>query len=249
MSKVIFVGAGPGDPDLITVKGRRALEEADMVVYAGSLVPEVMLSWASETAVLIDSASLTLQEIVEMLVRAVEEGLTVVRLHSGDPAVFGAIGEQIDALEVNGIDYEIIPGVTAAFAAAAALGRELTMPEVSQAVIFARVGGRTPVPAGQEIDNLARSNATLCVYLSVQQVDELDAALKSHYPPQTPAAVVYHASRPDERVFRTTVAQMAQTIKDAGLTKTTIILVGAALAGPSNRSRLYDEEFRHGFRE
>lgn len=249
MSKVIFVGAGPGDPDLITVKGKRALEEADMVVYAGSLVPEVMLSWASETAVLIDSASLTLQEIVEMLVRAAEEGLTVVRLHSGDPAIFGAVGEQIDALEANGIDYEIVPGVTAALAAAAAIGRELTMPEVSQAVIFARVGGRTPVPAGQEIASLARSKATLCVYLSVQQVDELDAALKPHYPPQTPVAVVYHASRPDQKLFRTTVAQLAQTVNDAGLTKTTIILVGAALAGPSNRSKLYDEGFRHGFRE
>lgn len=249
MSKIIFVGAGPGDPDLITVKGRRAIELADIIVHAGSLVPRPMLAWAAPGAETIDSSGLAFDEIMEIFARAHRDSLALVRLHSGDPSLFGAIQEQIDWLLDNRMDFEIIPGVTAAFAAAAVIGRELTLPEASQTVIFSRVAGRTPVPKGQDLESLAKIQATLCLYLSVDKVDEIAADLLKHYPPDTPTAVVYHASRPDEKTWRQPLSDLAKVVTEAGITSTAVILVGAALGAKGARSKLYDKEFTHGCRE
>lgn len=248
MSKVIFVGAGPGDPELITVKGKKALEAADIVIYAGSLVSKEVLDWAAATAELVDSAGLTLEEIVKIYKRAAAGDRTVVRLHSGDPSIYGAIGEQIDCLVELGVDYEIIPGVTAAFAAAAAIGRELTMPEVSQTVIIARAAGRTSVPPGQDIATLAQSKSTLCLYLSIDKIDEISGPLGRFYEKDTPVAVVYRASRSDQRVIRTNLAGLAPAIETSGIRKTAIVIIGPALAGPAVKSKLYDKEFTHGSR-
>lgn len=249
MSRIIFVGAGPGDPDLITVKGRRAIESADIILYAGSLVPPAMLTWAGSKAETIDSSGLAFDEIMEVFARADRDSLALVRLHSGDPSIYGAIQEQIDWLRENEIDFAVIPGVTAAFAAAAVIGRELTMPEISQTVILSRVAGRTPVPEGQDLESLAKIQATLCLYLSIDKVDEVAGDLLKYYPADTPTAVVYHASRPDEKVWRLPLAGLAEVINGAGITSTAVILIGAALGAKGSRSKLYDKEFTHGCRE
>jgi precorrin-4/cobalt-precorrin-4 C11-methyltransferase len=248
MSRVVFVGAGPGDPELITVKGRRALETADVVVYAGSLVPAELLGWAAPGAELIDSAELTLEQITGVFERAAREDLAVVRLHSGDPGLYGAIQEQIDWLIDHNIGFELSPEATPPSAPAAALGRELTLPEVSQAVIFARLSGRTPVPEGQDIDSLAKTRATLCLYLSIDKLDEATEALKRHYGDDAPAAIVYRASRPDQKIWRTTVGELAATARAAALKGTAVAIVGRALAGRSINSKLYDKGFSHGRR-
>jgi len=250
MHPVIFVGAGPGDPELITVKGQRALAAARLVVYTGSLVSPAVLAWADPAAELIDSAALSLEEIVGHLVRGYRAGWRVVRLHSGDPALFGALQEQLAALEEEGVPYEIIPGVTAAFAAAAALKRELTLPEVTQTVIFTRAAGRTAVPEREALSRLARHGATLAIYLSAHLVEEVAAELLTGYPPETPAAVAYRVSWPEERLLTCTLGELAATVRGAGLTRHTLILVGPTLGAgkPAAASRLYDAGFSHGCR-
>lgn len=248
-SKVIFVGAGPGDPDLITVKGRQAVEAADIIVYAGSLVPPAILGWAAPEAEKIDSAGLTFEEITEIFARADRDSKLLVRVHSGDPSLYGAIQEQIDWLAGKGIAYEIVPGVTAAFAAAAAIGRELTLPEVSQTVILGRVSGRTPVPASQSLEKLAAIQGTLCLYLSIDKVEEIQADLLKHYSGDTPVAVVHNASRPDEKIWRLSLANLANIISKTGIKSTAVIIVGAAVGAKGARSKLYDKEFTHGCRE
>lgn len=248
---VVFMGAGPGDPELITVKGQRALARAQMVVYAGSLVSPAVLGWASPQAELIDSAPLSLGEIVAHLLRGHRAGKRVVRVHSGDPALFGALKEQLVALKEEGVPYQVIPGVTAAFAAAAALAHELTLPEVTQTVILTRAPGRTPVPEREALGRLAQHQATMAIYLSVHLVEEVVRELLQGYPPDTPAVAVYRVSWPEERFVRCSLADLPARVKEAGITRQALILVGQALGSgaPPAASRLYDQSFSHGWRK
>ncbi|MBS3897446.1 MAG: precorrin-4 C(11)-methyltransferase [Dethiobacter sp.] len=247
---VWFVGAGPGDPELITLRGVRLLREAELVVYAGSLVNKAVLIHANPGALLIDSASLALDELVGIMAEAVTKGRQVVRLHTGDPALFGAIQEQMDALQQLGIKSVMVPGVSSYAAAAAAVGRELTMPEITQTVIITRMGGRTPVPEKENLRSLASHQAAMCIFLSVGMIEQVVSELLSAYPKETPVAVVEKASWPEERVIQGTLAEIAQKVSEAGVTKTAMILVGDFLAGEKKRkSRLYAADFSHGFRE
>jgi precorrin-4/cobalt-precorrin-4 C11-methyltransferase len=246
---VIFLGAGPGDPELITLKGRRLLDEADLIVYAGSLVNPALLDGVR--AEIYDSAGMTLDEVMAVLLAAWQAGKKAVRLHTGDPALYGAIREQMQRLEQEGISYEVVPGVSSAFAAAAALKAELTVPEVTQTVIFTRIGGRTPVPASESLPKLAAIQASMCIFLSVGMMEQVAAELISGgYPANTSVAVVEKASWPDERLVRGTLADIAVKVQEAGIRKTAMILVGAALSDEATAvSRLYDAEFSHEFRE
>jgi precorrin-4/cobalt-precorrin-4 C11-methyltransferase len=252
---VRFVGAGPGDPELITVKGMRYLQEADRVVYAGSLVPEILLGYCRKDAKVYDSASLTLAQTHALLKEGYEAGERVVRLHTGDPTLYSAINEQIDLLDRDGIACEVVPGVSAAFAAAAVVKQELTIPEVSQTVILTRLGGRTPVPGGEKLATLASHRATMVIYLSVQRIEEVVAELREHYPVHTPAMVAYRIGWPEEQVVRGTLENIAERVRAVGIGRQAIILVGEVfgikdVSGEKvKRSRLYDETFSHGFRD
>jgi precorrin-4/cobalt-precorrin-4 C11-methyltransferase len=250
---VLFVGAGPGDPELITVKGRNALAAADLVVYAGSLVPEALLSWTRPGTPAINSASMALEEIVAAMEQAHRRGKRVVRLHTGDPSLYGAIFEQIAELQKLGIPYRVIPGVTAAFAAAAALGIEYTLPEVSQTLILTRVAGRTPVPAGEDLAGLAAHRASMAIYLSMGQVRAVAAALAEEYGETAPCAVVYQASQPGEKVIRTRLNELVDRVKAEGITRQAVIIVGRVLeVAPQDlkaKSKLYDRDFEHGYRK
>jgi precorrin-4/cobalt-precorrin-4 C11-methyltransferase len=243
-----FVGAGPGDPELITVKGRRLLEEADVVLYAGSLVPPAVLRWTRRDCARHDSAPLALGEQVELMAEAHAAGKKVVRLHTGDPSLYGAIGEQMRALEARGIEYAVVPGVSSFVAAAAALPAELTLPGVSQTVIITRQPGRTPVPEGQELASLAAHGATMAVFLSAGDLEGTVAALREHYPEATAAAIVQRASWPEQVVLRGTLATIAGQAAAAGVDRTAMILVGDALRNEGEASLLYDTGFSHGYR-
>ncbi|MBC7325888.1 MAG: precorrin-4 C(11)-methyltransferase [Moorella sp. (in: Bacteria)] len=247
--KVYFVGAGPGDPELITVKGRRLLEEAGVIIYAGYLVNPRVLKYASPGARLYNSASLTLEEVLAIMEEAVAGGIKVVRLHTGDPSLYGALQEQVDALDRLGIPYEIVPGVSSFSAAAAAVKRELTLPGISQTLILTRRAGRTPVPPGERLPDLSRHRASLCLFLSSQDLAAATAELARGYGETTPAVVVYKASWPEEKVVRGTLADIAVKAGEAGIERTALLLVGDFLAGDYQRSRLYDPAFSHGFRQ
>ena len=247
-NRIYFVGAGPGDPELITLKGKRLLEEADLVVYAGSLVSPALLRFCSR-ARLVDSAGIDLEAIVATMVEGFHAGQRVVRLHSGDPAYYSAIKEQIARLRAGDIPFNVVPGVTSLSAVAAALESELTVPEVSQTVIITRAEGRTPVPQREALAGLAAHRATMAVFLSAGLADKLQQQLLAGYPPGTPAAVVQHASRPGQVILRTSVGSLAADIKAAGIDRTAIILVGDALAQLGEDSRLYDSSFAHGYRQ
>lgn len=248
--QVHFVGAGPGDPDLITVKGKKLLSEADVVVYAGSLVNPELLEATGPHCEIHNSASMTLEEVIEVMRAAVEEGKKVVRLHTGDPSIYGAIQEQIDLLDRLGIRWKVVPGVSSFLAAAAALGQEYTLPGVSQTVIITRMEGRTPVPDREKIRSLAEHQATMCIFLSVHMFGELVRELtEGGYPPHTPVAVVEKASWPEQRIFRGTLATIADQLAAAGVSRTAMVIVGKVLAGEYEQSRLYAPEFGHMFRE
>lgn len=254
MSKVYFIGAGPGDAELITVKGARLLREAEVVIYAGSLVDrELVRNYAPEAQVW-DSAGMDLEGTVQAMTDAVVAGKRVVRLHTGDPSVYGAIQEQMAALDEVGIEYGVVPGVTSAFAAAAALKQELTLPEVSQTVILTRLEGKTPVPERERLAEIARIGATLVIYLSVSMINRVvEELLQGAYTPETPAAVVCRASWPDELVVEGTLADIAGKVEAAHIGKQALILVGDVLnarrAGLKAKSLLYDKGFTHGFRK
>ncbi len=247
--KVYFVGAGPGDRELLTLKAKRVIAEADVIIYAGSLLNPEILKWAEEGAALFNSATMTLEEITEVLLRARAEGKTVARLHSGDPALFSAIQEQMDWCQENSIPFEVIPGVSSYSAACASLGQELTLPGVSQTVILTRLAGRTPVPGKEELRKLAASRATLVLFLSVHYIGEVVSQLVDLYGVDTPVAVVEKASWPEERVVRGTLGDIAGKVKEAGIDKTAIIIVGDVLNRSYERSRLYHKGFGHGYRE
>lgn len=254
MPKVQFIGAGPGDPELITVKGARLLAEADVVVFAGSLVDRELVRTYAPAAEVWDSAGMTLEETIRVMAGAVAAERRVVRLHTGDPSIYGAIQEQMAALDELGIDYEVIPGVTSAFAAAALLKQELTLPEVSQTVIFTRIEGNTPVPERERLAEIARIGATIVIYLSVAMIERVVAELLAGvYTPATPAAVVCRASWPDEEVVEGTLADIAVKAMGAGIDRQALIIVGDVLQarkkGLKAKSLLYDKGFSHEFRK
>ncbi|MHC1758828.1 MAG: precorrin-4 C(11)-methyltransferase [Negativicutes bacterium] len=248
--QVHFVGAGPGDPDLITVKGRRLMSEADVVVYAGSLVNPALLEVTGPHCEVHNSASMTLTEVIDVMQKAVSEGKQVVRLHTGDPSIYGAIQEQIDLLNQLGIQWEVVPGVSSFLAAAAALGQEYTLPGISQTVIITRMEGRTPVPDKEKIRSLAEHQTTMCIFLSVHMFEELVRELTAGgYSPDTPVAVVEKASWPEQRIFRGTLTTIAEQLSSAGVNRTAMVIVGKVLDGDYEQSRLYAPEFGHMFRE
>ncbi len=252
--KVYFVGAGPGDPDLLTVRAVRVLAEADVVIWADSLISPEVVALCRSDAQVHGSASLTREEIAALMTGAAAEGKTVARLHSGDPSLYGALLEEMRVLDEAGIEYEIVPGVSSLFAAAAALKVELTAPGVSQTVIVTRAPGRTPMPEGEDLHALARHRSTLALFLSAARLREAVAALvEGGYAPDTPAAIVYRASWPDEMVLRGTLSEMPRLAREAGITRQAIVLVGKALdpalKGPQGpTSSLYDPSFSHLFR-
>lgn len=247
--KVYFIGAGPGDPELLTLKAKRVIAEAGVIIYAGSLINPEILRYAKQGAALFDSATMTLEEVTQVLLQARAESKTVARLHSGDLALFSAVQEQIDWCRENSIPFEVIPGVSSYSAACASLGQELTLPGVSQTVILSRLAGRTPVPVKEELRKLAATRATLVLFLSVHYIDEVVSQLTDLYGAGTPVAVVEKASWPEERVIRGTLGDIAGQVKDRGIDKTAIIIVGDVLNKSYERSRLYHKEFGHGYRK
>lgn len=247
---VWFVGAGSGAVDLITVRGQRLLQQADVIIYAGSLVNPALLQEAKPGAEILDSAAMTLEEVVAAMLSAEEAGKTTVRLHTGDPSLYGAIREQMDALAPHGVQYEVVPGVSSFSAAAAALAAEYTLPGVSQSLILTRMAGRTPVPEGEGIEALARHGSSMAVFLSAGMLEELQQELqKGAYTADTPAAIVYKASWPDEKRCRCTVGTLAACGKENGIDKTALVLVGDFLGAEYERSKLYDPAFTTGFRK
>lgn len=247
--KVIFVGAGPGDPELLTVKAARLLQTCQCCVYAGSLVSPEVVALVPETAEKYDSAGMTLEETTAVCQRAHELGVDVIRLHTGDPSIYGAIREQMAELDKLGISYEVVPGVSSFQAAAAALKTELTAPEVSQTIILTRTAGRTPMPAGQELEAMAKTHSTLCIFLSVHNIGEVAQQLAAYYGADCPIAVVYRASWPDQKILQGTLANIAEAVTASGIGKTAMIVVGRALERQGAVSKLYDSQFSHGYRK
>lgn len=246
-----FVGAGSGAADLITVRGKKLLEEADVIIYAGSLVNPELLSYAKEGCQIFDSAKMTLEEVLEEMFRAEEKGLVTVRLHTGDPCVYGAIREQMDVLDEKGISYDYCPGVSSFCGAASALNLEYTLPNVSQSVIITRMAGRTPVPEKESIESFAAHHATMVIFLSTGMLEELSRRLiAGGYTADTPAAIVYKATWPDEKKFICTVGTLAETAKKEQITKTALMIIGDAVTHSQyDRSELYHPEFTTEFRK
>ncbi len=246
--KVYFVGAGPGDPELMTVKARRILRDCRICIYAGSLVSPEVTDVIPAGAEKHDSATLDLDEIVALYRDAKERNVDVVRLHSGDPSIYGATREQMNELARLEIDYEVVPGVSSFQASAAALRTELTAPEISQTIILTRTSGRTPMPESQELEALARTRATLCIFLSIHKMKDVADRLARWYGADCPAAVVYRASWPDQQIIRGTLADIADKTAASGIKKTAMIVVGKALSLDVPSSKLYDPSFTHEYR-
>jgi precorrin-4/cobalt-precorrin-4 C11-methyltransferase len=253
--KVYIVGAGPGDPELITVKGSRILRSADLVLYADSLVSEALIHSAKDGAEVLQSSGMDLERQVELMVQAVQAGKSVARVHTGDPSMYGAILEQMSLLKLCGVSYEIVPGVSSVFASAAALGAELTGPELTQTVILTRAEGRTPVPEREQLRRLAEHHCTVALFLSASLAGHVTGEfLAAGWSPDTPVAVVKRATWPDQQILRTTVERLEGDLQEAGITMHAMILAGRALDPQlvdhgAPRSKLYDKTFTHGFRE
>lgn len=247
--KVYFIGAGPGDPELITVKGAKKIAEADIIIYAGSLVNKEVIEKRKESCEVYNSASMTLDEVIKVIEGGINEGRLIARVHTGDPSIYGAIREQMDILEEKGIEYEVIPGVSSFVAAAAAIKKEFTLPSVTQTIILTRMEGRTPVPEKENIEALAKHRATMCLFLSVHMIDKLTEKLLTSYPISTPVAVIQKASWDDEKTVVGTLGDIAEKVKEAGITKTAQILVGDFLGDKYELSKLYDKNFSHEFRK
>ena len=250
MHPILFVGAGPGDPELITLKGARLLAEADLVVYAGSLVPGSMLDPCRADCEKVDSAPLALEQFVGLMVERCRAGRRVVRLHSGDSSLYGATAEQTRLLDAAGLPWAIIPGVSSFQAAAAALGAELTVPGVSQSVILTRAEGRsTPMPEGESLARLGASRATLCLFLSATLGQKIQDQLVPHYGADCPVGLVLRASWPDERIVRCSLGELERTLKAERIVKQVMMIVGPVLTRQGDASRLYDKAFTHGYRK
>jgi len=247
---IYFVGAGPGAPDLITIRGEKLLRLADMIIYAGSLVNPVLLDVTKHGCEVYDSAGMTLEQVIEKMADAEQKGKLTVRLHTGDPSLYGAIREQMDELDRHGIKYEAVPGVSSMNAAAAVLNAEYTLPGVSQSVIITRVEGRTPVPDREQISALASHGATMVVFLSSGLIGTLvENLVEGGYAPDCPAAIVYKATWPEEKIIRTTVSKLYESAEQEGIKSTALILVGEFLGDVYERSKLYHPDFSHGFRQ
>lgn len=247
---VHFVGAGSGAEDLITVRGLRLLKQADVIIYAGSLVNPQLLKAAKEGCQIHNSAYMTLEEVIAVMEAAEKEKLMTVRLHTGDPAIFGAIREQMDELDVRGISYDVCPGVSSLFGAASSLQLEYTLPEVAQSVIITRAEGRTPVPEKERLVEMAKHQTTMILFLSSGLAQKVQKdLLEGGYSPETPVAVVYKATWPDEKILRTTVAEFAERMEEEKITKTALIIVGSVLNGSPTRSKLYDKTFTTEYRK
>lgn len=246
---VYFIGAGPGDPELLTIKGKKYIDLADVIIYAGSLVNEKVLDSRKPEAVVYNSAYMNLDEVLAVMKKAEADGLMTARVHTGDPSIFGAIREQMDALEAMGIDYEVVPGVSSFLGVASALKKEYTLPGVSQTVILTRMEGRTPVPPKEKLLSLAEHNATMIIFLSVGMIEELAETLKKAYKETTPVAVVYKATWPDEKIVRGNLTNIAARVKEAGITKTALTVVGDFLGSDYELSKLYDKTFTTEFRK
>jgi precorrin-4/cobalt-precorrin-4 C11-methyltransferase len=246
---VHFIGAGPGAPDLITLRGLRLIERCPVCLYAGSLVPREVVAAAPAGARIVDTAPLTLDQIIAEIAAAHGAGLDVARVHSGDPSLYGAIAEQVRRLDALGIPFDVTPGVPAFAAAAAVLRRELTLPEVAQTVILTRTATRaSEMPAGENLDRLAATGATLAIHLSIANLARVVRALVPHYGADCPVVVAYRVSWPDERLIRGTLADIRAQTKAAGITRTALILVGPALSGEGSDSRLYAADHHHVLR-
>lgn len=249
MGKVWFIGAGPGAPDLLTLRGAKLIGEADVVVWARSLVQEGVLEHASSEAEIVESTDIPLEGVREIYERAAREDLKVARIHSGDPSLYGAMLEQIELCETFGLEWEIVPGVSSLGAAAAAIGRELTVPEVSQSVIITRRASRTPMPNNEDIRSFAAHGTTMAIFLSAAKPRALQGELlEGGYAPDTPCAIVYRASWPDEEIIECVLAELADRIREAGFTRQALIFVGPGLRAGGTRSHLYRPEFSHMFR-
>ena len=247
---VHFVGAGPGAEELITLRGAALLQAADCIIYAGSLVNPALLGLAGADCAIYNSAEMTLEQVIAVMQKNEAAHKTTVRLHTGDPCLYGAIREQMDALDAAGIPYDDTPGVSSFCGAAVALNAEYTLPGVSQTVIITRMEGRTPVPEGERLASLAAHGATMVIFLSIGLVDKVQAALlQGAYTAATPAAVVYKATWPEQKIVRCTVGNLAESVHTAGITKTALIVVGDFLAAQYDRSKLYDPAFTTGFRK
>lgn len=247
---IYFVGAGCGAPDLITVRGMRLLQKADVIIYAGSLVNPALLEYAKTDVQAYNSAHMTLEEVLAVMERAETENKTTVRLHTGDPSLYGAVREQMDVLDEKGIPYECCPGVSACFGAAASLHLEYTLPDISQTLILTRLEGRTPVPDAERIESLAAHHASMAIYLSSGMLEELSQRLiAGGYAPETPAALVYRASWEDEQSYVCTIKELADVGKAHGINRMAVVLVGDAIAHTGySRSKLYNPSFETGFR-
>lgn len=246
---VFFIGAGPGDVDLITVKGRNIVSKADVLIYAGSLVSPKHLDFCKKGAKIYNSASMTLEEVIDVMQKAEDQGKITVRLHTGDPAIYGAIKEQMDELGKRNISYEIIPGVSSFTAAAAAIKREFTLPNVSQTVILTRVEGRTPVPPNEDLEKLASIGASMAIFLSISMIDKVLAKLRKGYGRNVPIAVVERATWEDERTIIGTLDDISAKVKQANITKCAQILVGDFIDCKYDKSLLYDKTFSHMYRK
>lgn len=250
MAQVHIVGAGPGDPELITRKGYRLVQEADVVIYAGSLVNPAILEACKEGCDIHNSASMSLDDVLAVTKARVAEGKTVVRLHTGDPAIYGAIQEQMDALKEMGITYDVTPGVSSFLATAAALQQEYTLPNVTQTVIITRMEGRTPMPEKEKLSMLASHGATMCIFLSVQMIDKVAAELiEGGYDKTTPVAIVVKASWPDQRIIRGTLETIADVVAEEGVIRQAMIVVSRVLDTDYELSKLYDKGFAHMYRD
>jgi len=255
MSKVWFVGAGPGDPELLTLKAQRLIREADAILYAGSLVSEAAMTWASKSCDIQDSKGMTLEQICAWLISKAKNNATVLRLQTGDPGLYGALIEMIQPLDNAGIDVAVVPGVTSAMASAAAAAETLTLPEVTQTVIFSRVEGRTPMPEGESLDELAAHHCTLCLYLSITLIKKIQTSLiAAGWSDQSPILVVYKASWPgEEQIIRGTIENIREKCKQAGINSQAMIIASPTIGSREwpelKKSKLYDAGFSHRFRK
>ena len=244
-----IVGAGPGDPDLVSVRGRQMLEYADLILYAGSLVPRELTACAKEGAVVRSSASLTLEEQFDLMKRFYDQGLFIVRLHTGDPCIYGAIEEQMAFFDRYGMDYHITPGISSFQAAAAELKSQFTIPEKVQSIILTRGEGKTPMPEREQLHKLAASQSTMCIYLSANIAEQVQEELLQAYPEETPVAVCYKLTWKEEKIFRGQLKDLSKIVRENGLTLTTLIVIGEAIGNREGQSRLYANDFKHLFRK
>ena len=247
--KVFFIGAGPGDPELLTIKAKKIIEKADIIIYAGSLISKDIIKLAKKDARIYDSSHMSLEEVLRIIHRAKPAEKIIARIHSGDPSIYGAIQEQMDWCEKQEIDYCVIPGVSSFQAAAASLKQELTLPGVCQTVILTRISGRTKVPAKEDLQRLGQSKATMVIFLSIDRIGDVIKKIKKNYGLNTPVAMVEKVSFPDERIITGTLENIAKKVKKAGIARQALIIIGDILKKDYQKSKLYDKGFEHMFRK